>query len=219
MKLSACIGIGYPLTLGPGRAPKGSSKGSCLVAGVYKPARDGHGTAKIYLSTISTGPQQDATSWWGLMSTKGATQAPRWWAHKSTPGNHAEDGVVFDWETSTWDPARTTGLKIAVWGSHDGKGSQGEQIDICSKCQSMLTRLNIAHLADGNAMPANFEAELAQQAKESATAMETSKRSLTSKTPSSRGWKAILSAPRAHAREFSNRFAKAPRSRLSYLLR
>lgn len=188
-------------------AAKENTKGTCLVAGVYEPATDGHGTAKVYLSTISRGPKNDATSWWGHMFTKGATQAPRWWAHKSTPGNHAEDGAVFNWETSTWDPARTTGLKIAVWGSHNGKGSQGEQVEICSKCQSMLTKLNIAHLADGSAIPANVEAEIEQLAKESATAAETSKRSHTSTARSTWGLKAILPAPRSHARGFFNRIA------------
>lgn len=81
-----------------------------------------------YLSTVARGPEADATSWWGRMFTTGAKQAARWWANKSTPGNHAEDGAIFDWETSTWDPERTSGLKIAVWGSHGGKGSHGEQI-------------------------------------------------------------------------------------------
>lgn len=113
---------------------------NCLVSALWVPG------GKVYIGSIARGFPTDPASLWAQMKANGPTKAPVWWSMKTATGNHAEDNVIYQFESEQTRTGGTAGhgLMMATYGSFSGsKDTVGAPVNPCSKCKMTSDKLEI----------------------------------------------------------------------------
>ncbi|KAJ4405802.1 hypothetical protein N0V82_010251 [Gnomoniopsis sp. IMI 355080] len=141
---------------------------NCLVSALWVPG------GKVYIGSIARGDRLNA------MKTNGPTLAPVWWQMKTGTANHAEDNVLYQFESDQTQNGGSegNGLMMATYGTFSGKtDTTGSPVNPCSSCKMTSSKLEVNYF-DKNLV--NLPDEPENVAKRAAKATTTSKKTTTS---------------------------------------
>ncbi|KUI64353.1 hypothetical protein VM1G_11164 [Cytospora mali] len=109
---------------------------NCLISALWVPG------GKVFIGSIARGERLTK------MKADGPTSAPVWWKAKTGTGNHAEDNVLYQFESrqTETDGQDGNGLLMATYGSFSGKADTvGEPVNPCSKCKITAKGLEVSY--------------------------------------------------------------------------
>ncbi|KAJ4391028.1 hypothetical protein N0V93_004641 [Gnomoniopsis smithogilvyi] len=141
---------------------------NCLVAALWVPG------GRVYIGSIARGDRLTA------MKANGPTMAPVWYEMKTEPANHAEDNVLYQFESDQTRNGRTdgNGLMMATYGSFRGSSDTvGSPINPCSSCKMTSSKLEVNYFDRNLVNLPNEPENVAKRAVKKAT---TSKKAPTS---------------------------------------
>ncbi|KUI59735.1 hypothetical protein VP1G_06963 [Cytospora mali] len=107
---------------------------NCLTSALWVPG------GKVFIGSIARGERLTQ------MKANGPTLAPVWWKAKTGTGNHAEDNVLYQFESrqTETDGQDGNGLLMVTYGSFSGKADTvGEPVNPCSKCKITAKGLEV----------------------------------------------------------------------------